>query len=284
MKISIITPCLNSEKYIRETVESVLSQKGDFFLEYIVIDGESTDATLSILEKYLNMLREGTYPVHCRGIEFQFFSEKDAGMYDALSKGLEKVTGDIVAYINSDDFYLPNSFSTVSDIFSSYDDVDWLTGMPTCFNEKGQMIETFLPLGYPSGWIQRGLHGTALYYLQQESIFFRTGILNNLDFGKLKTFRYAGDYYIWHSAALHSDLYIVESCIGGFRLREGQLSGNKGSYMEEFFGIAGKRKPFDGISSWVYSKANRYMSNSRKRKVNNRIIHFREGHWVKGAQ
>jgi glycosyltransferase involved in cell wall biosynthesis len=265
-------------------VESVLSQRGDFLIEYIIVDGKSADATLGILDEYQKALRQGEYPIQCKGVDLQIVSEKDEGMYDALSKGFGKVTGDVVGYINSDDFYLPNAFSTVSDIFSLYDDVEWLTGMPTCFNEKGQIVEIILPLAYPSSWIRRGLHGTALYFVQQESTFFRSKILHHLDMERFRSFRYAGDYYIWHVAAQKSDLYIVESCLGGFRLRKGQLSGNKEQYRREFSEIAEERKLFDGFNAYLYSKLNRYMSNPRKRKFNNKIIYFRDGRWARGGE
>ena len=106
MKLSIITPCYNSENFIEETIESVLSQRGDFEIEYIIVDGGSTDRTLSIVRKYNDWIESGSFPIKCSKANITYISERDKGMYDALAKGFKLVTGDIIAYINSDDFYL----------------------------------------------------------------------------------------------------------------------------------------------------------------------------------
>ena len=90
MKISIITPSYNQAEFIKRTIQSVLSQNYKNF-EYIIVDGGSTDETLSILKKYGNKIR--------------WISEKDNGQSDAINKGLKMATGKIVAYLNSDDTY-----------------------------------------------------------------------------------------------------------------------------------------------------------------------------------
>src|SRR5689334_8323683 len=93
--LSIITPCLNRSTYIADAVESVLKQDYHNF-EHVIMDGGSTDPTLSIL---------GRYP------HLQVFSEKDQGMYHALNKGIAKVRGEVIALLNSDDVYEPGIFS-----------------------------------------------------------------------------------------------------------------------------------------------------------------------------
>ena len=85
---------------------SVLSQRGDFDLEYILVDGASKDSTCDIVNKYINKHEKGELDIFCNSLEMRFISEPDSGMYDALAKGLSKASGEIVAYINSDDFYL----------------------------------------------------------------------------------------------------------------------------------------------------------------------------------
>src|SRR5574344_2986474 len=110
MKISIITTVYNGEKYIEETMDSVLSQRGDFELEYIVIDAQSSDTSFEKIKKYKNFVDRGYYEGRNQGITMQIFSEKDNGMYDGISKGFKICTGEVVAYINADDFYLPNAF------------------------------------------------------------------------------------------------------------------------------------------------------------------------------
>jgi len=101
---SIITPSLNSEKTIQRTVESVLSQKFASF-EYAVIDGFSSDTTLSKIPKTDDRI--------------SIKSEKDLGIYDAMNKGIRNANGVVVGIINSDDWYLPDAFETVQNHFES---------------------------------------------------------------------------------------------------------------------------------------------------------------------
>src|SRR6185369_149477 len=135
MKISIITPCRNAERFIAETIESVITQRGDFDLEYVIIDGASSDRTLQIATGYRERLESGTFPLACRSVSMEVLSEPDSGMYDALAKGLSRISGEVVAYLNADDIYFPNALSTVSAIFREHDEVCWVTGMCTVLNE-----------------------------------------------------------------------------------------------------------------------------------------------------
>lgn len=93
-KVSIITPCLNSERTIRQTIESVLGQTYSD-IEYIIVDGGSEDNTLQIIEEYIPMF-EG---------RLRYISEKDKGIYDAMNKGIKLSHGRIIGIINSDDYY-----------------------------------------------------------------------------------------------------------------------------------------------------------------------------------
>jgi glycosyltransferase involved in cell wall biosynthesis len=89
-KVSVLTVAFNSAQTIEDTIKSVLGQKGDFTLEYIIVDGNSADGTLQILKKYKTLT---------------WVSESDQGIYDAMNKGLKLATGDIVGILNADDVY-----------------------------------------------------------------------------------------------------------------------------------------------------------------------------------
>ena len=281
MKISIITPCFNSEKYIEETIESVLSQKGSFEIEYIIVDGGSTDNTVSIIKKYKESVESGEFPVKCNKVSFDYLSEKDDGMYDALTKGFKLITGDIVTYINSDDFYLPNAFSVAVDIFDKYLDVDWLTGSTVGYNEKGQIVDCLLPFKYKRRLIRKGIYGTILINIQQESTLWRKKLLDDLDFNGLKKYKFAGDFYLWYTFSKRTDLYIVQSCIGGFRGRPGQISQQQREYLKEFIGIAEKKVFVDVILAYIYKVVTHFTPNVVKRILNKKIIYYDAGQWVR---
>lgn len=106
MKFSIVTVCLNSADTIRQTIESVVHQQNEN-IEYIIIDGGSTDGTVDIIKEY--------------GDEISFWvSEKDNGLYDAMNKGIVKASGDVISLLNSDDWYEPNILERVKEYFETY--------------------------------------------------------------------------------------------------------------------------------------------------------------------
>jgi glycosyltransferase involved in cell wall biosynthesis len=116
MKISIITPTYNSEKTIRDTLESIRCQSFKN-IELIVVDGVSSDKTLSIISEYEN------------DFLIKIISEKDNGLYDAMNKGVKRVTGDIVHILNSDDFYAnENVLKNIAKVFNDNPDIDAVYG------------------------------------------------------------------------------------------------------------------------------------------------------------
>jgi glycosyltransferase involved in cell wall biosynthesis len=125
-RISIITPSYNQGHFIEETIQSVLSQNYPN-LEYIIVDGGSTDNTVEIIKKYESQI---TYWV----------SEPDRGQTHALNKGIAKATGDILAYLNSDDYYLPGTFLKVAEYFRQFPQTDLLHGRCRYVNEQGEKI------------------------------------------------------------------------------------------------------------------------------------------------
>ncbi len=106
-KVSIITPCFNSSATIRKTLDSVLAQTVSPF-EYIVKDGGSVDETLQILEEYRDRF-------NCKDIRYIVISEPDGGIYDAMNKGIDKATGDLVGIINSDDWLEPVAVQRITE-------------------------------------------------------------------------------------------------------------------------------------------------------------------------
>ena len=108
MKISIITVCYNSEKTIADCITSVVNQSYDN-LEYIVIDGKSTDTTMEIIASFGDQI-------------FKVVSEKDKGMYDAINKGIRMASGDIIGVLNSDDYYTDGL--VIEDVMSKFNEAN----------------------------------------------------------------------------------------------------------------------------------------------------------------
>lgn len=230
--IAVVTPCFNAAGLLEETIESVIGQRavreGRVKVDYWVIDGGSTDGSVGLLERYAE-----------RGV-LRFVSERDAGMYDALVKGFERVHGDVCCYLNAGDLYHPTAFDVVKEVMESHD-VSWITGFQVVHNDCAQVVRMRQPPRFVRGFIRRGLYGRLLPHIQQESTFWRRELLDLVDFATLRSFRYAGDFFLWHSFAAAHDLVPVGAHLGGFRLHPGQLSSNAGAYLGELERICGHR-------------------------------------------
>ncbi len=232
MKFSIITPVYNGEKYIAETIESVLSQEGDFEIEYLIEDGGSTDETLTIIKSYAEKTEAGTYRIKCTNVSIALTSEKDNGMYDAINKGFARATGDIYAYINADDTYSPGAFSRISRTFIAYPEIHWLKGITSYLYDDGRPPQRGTCHIYNQKWIVRGIYGRNAYFIQQDSVFWKKEIWKKVG-GSDTRLRYAGDYDLWIRFAKITPLWSLNALISSFRKREGQLSSNMGPYREE---------------------------------------------------
>ena len=215
-KISIVTPNYNKGEFIEYTIKSVLSQ-GYPNLEYIIIDGGSTDNSVEIIKKYQDRLS-------------YWVSESDNGMYDAIRKGFSHATGEIMAWIGSDDMFHPNCFNIVAEIFKNKD-VNWLVGATTHFDKLGRCVSV-----YPSRYFSRvDLLSGNYKWIQQESTFWRRGLYDKVG-GLNATLRYAGDFDLWLRFSRFEKMYICPSLLGGFRLStEGQLSLLTDKYEKEVF-------------------------------------------------
>lgn len=240
-RISIITACLNAERYIEETVRSVLEQtavrSGRVELEYLVYDADSSDRTVEILD---SVAHESLTVV----------SEPDEGLYHALQKGFGRASGQVTAYINAGDYYHRGAFDVVLDVFESHD-VHWLTGLSVRCNDQSQVTKVTLPYRYRRAMLRKGLHnGATLPFVKQEATFWSTALLETVDMERLGEFRLAGDSYLWSRFATRASLTIVQAFLGTFRVHEGQLSSAMDLYRSEARQIAGPPKWTDRTVAW----------------------------------
>lgn len=206
-KISIITPSYNQGNYLEETILSVINQNYPN-LEYIVIDGGSTDNSVDIIKKYEQY------------ISF-WVSEPDQGMYYAIQKGFSKSTGDIMAWINSDDIFFPNAISRAVDIFTRYAAVEWLGGSLCQINEKSDIVCAVAQ----SKWNKYKYYRLDYQYIQQEGTFWRRSLWKKAGSYISTQFKLAGDLELWLRFFGHAEYYTLNVPLGCFRLRsQGQKS------------------------------------------------------------
>lgn len=170
-KISVITPSFNSAKTIEKTILSVINQQKKYPLEYIVVDGGSTDNTCKIIQKYVTNKNIDNFKLK---VKLKYISEPDSGAYDAMNKGINLATGKIIGIINSDDWYLENAIKTVEAEFDKHPDIDILYS-PIENYYKGEYIATFIPgkleklsirftLNHPSCFIKKSAYIAAGLY------------------------------------------------------------------------------------------------------------------------
>jgi glycosyltransferase involved in cell wall biosynthesis len=159
--VSIVIPSFNQGKFIEQTIESVLAQ--DYFpLEILVIDAGSTDNTIEILHKY------DSIP------ELTWISEPDKGHADGVNKGISKVKGEIMAWLNSDDVYYSRStVNTVVRSFQNYPNIDVIYGDSAVISDDSKLLRFFLLPRYSKNRIERG------NYISQPAVFFRTRVVKS---------------------------------------------------------------------------------------------------------
>ena len=236
MRFAIVTPVLNGEKFLDQSILSVVSQTGPFTIRYHVQDGGSKDRTLEILAAWKSRLARD-FPVFCEGIEFSFASAPDRGVYDAVNRGFSAdayVDADAMAWIGADDRFEPGAFATVEEIFRGFPDIDWVTGRPTVISEAGSTLSLSPIIPFPRKAIAAGIFDgrSGRPWIEQEATFWRPRLWQKAG-GVDPNFRIAGDFDLWRRFARQTDLVNVNAILGCFRVRAGQLSEDMPGYRAE---------------------------------------------------
>lgn len=209
-RISIVTPSFNQGLYLEAAMRSVLDQNYPN-LEYIVIDGGSTDGSVDIIRKYADRLA-------------YWCSEPDNGQYAAINKGFARSTGEIMAWLNADDLYFTWAFRAVSEVFTGFPDVSWISsllpviwniaGVPTAAMPRDGYNKRFFFSGYYSPW-QPGRYTSGA--IQQESTFWRRSLWDAAGGCVDTTYSLAGDFELWARFMKLAPLTGVMTLLGGFR-------------------------------------------------------------------
>jgi glycosyltransferase involved in cell wall biosynthesis len=209
---SIITPSYNQGRFIEKTIQSVLAQKGNFVIEYVVVDGGSKDNTLDILRKYDALIKSQNFNPCCKRLSFSYIHEKDNGPVDALKKGFRLISGEYFSWLNSDDFFVTDDvlFTVLEEFKNSKRTM--VTGDGIFVDNEGRKI---------------GLHYVKKinklellyldYHILQPATFLKSDILNRYTLNS--NYKCAFDLDFFTRIVLEKNDYIkIDKILAAFRM------------------------------------------------------------------
>jgi len=213
-KITVVTPSFNQGDFINVTLQSVLSQNYPN-LEYIVLDGGSTDGTLDVLRRYDGKL--------------VWRSEKDRGQSDALNKGMRMATGEVVCFLNSDDLFEPGALLRVGQYFADHPQDSWLTGRCRTIDSKGVEIRKPITM-YKNFWLCFRSYSVLLVlnYISQPATFWRRKVLDEAGLFD-ESLHYAMEYDFWLRVGKKFKLNTVNDYLASFRVHPASKAGASAS-------------------------------------------------------
>lgn len=211
MKISIVTPSYNQADFIERTIRSVLDQ--DYpCLEYIVMDGGSSDGTRDILRKYSSRII--------------WRSEKDRGQSQAINKGLKLAGGDIMAFLNSDDTYEPGALRKVAQFFKNHPDRKWVYGKCRIIDASDKEIRRPIT-AYKNLLLKKYSYSKLLTenFVSQPATFWRGGIMNEIGYLN-ESEHFCMDYEFWLRIGQKYDAGVIAEYLANFRYHPISKSGS----------------------------------------------------------
>ena len=224
-KFSVITPSFNQAEFIQRTIDSILHQQGNFEVESIVVDGQSTDRSLEILKQY--------------GDRIQLISESDTGQSNAINKGLKLATGDIVCWLNSDDLFLPKCLETVCNVFSAEPATQWVYGKVKIVDTDDREIRQRIT-AYKNRRMRTFKYANLLQecWISQMGVFWRKSFGDRIG-GLDESLDYSMDYDLWLRFGKHSPGRFIDQYLAAFRWHGGsKTSQNYVKQMAESYRLA----------------------------------------------
>jgi GT2 family glycosyltransferase len=242
-----VTPSYNQGKYLEQTIRSVLEQ--DYArIEYLVADGGSTDSSVEIIKKYERSTSSISWWV----------SEKDSGQGEAINKGLARAKGEIIAWLNSDDYYLPGTMSAVVNIFKESPDVLLVYGDMLAVDEHGQAINV---LKYKQLSLQDLL---CFQIIGQPSVFFRRAVLEKTG-GLDPTFHFLLDHHLWIRIAHQGKiLHIPQSWAAARYHAEAKNRAKAAEFGREAFRILAWARSQPGLADAISSVERRAQASAHR--------------------
>jgi glycosyltransferase involved in cell wall biosynthesis len=205
-RITVLTPCLNHADYLEACIRSVLDQ-GYPNLEYVIMDGGSTDGSVDIIRRYEQRLA-------------RWRTGRDRGHFDAVNQGFTASSGELMAWIGADDMLQKNSLWTAAAIFQQFPDVDWITGHPTSYDAAGR---TFVHDVVPRWSRYRLLRGD-YQWIQQESCMWRRRLWDRAGGHLNEQYAVAAELELWMRFFRHAKLFTTTALLAGFRQTRNQKS------------------------------------------------------------
>ena len=210
-------------------------------MQYGIVDGDSTDGSVEIIERYRSQLAF-------------IISEPDKGMYDAIQKGFARGDGEIMGWLNSDDILMPKALFTLGRLFSDVKEAEWITGYQCVIDEEGSAVA----LAPPRAWSAEGF-ALNPRWIQQESTFWKRSLWDRAGASLKTSLKLAGDFELWHRFFQYAPLYSTDALIGGFRARtSGQASLNQMDVYEAEMDQVRREQPYSSeITNRIASIKNR---------------------------
>ncbi len=254
--ISIVTPTYNQNKYLSKTIESLFAQKGHFFIDYIIIDGGSTDGTKNtirrfneILKFHCNTIKIGKLTFYtnknnvnmvmkCCGISYRWLSERDKGQADAINKGFQMAIGEIMCWINSDDtYYGYDALNKVLDFFIMNSNADFMHAKGYSISRSGRIIAEEGSIG------KFNVSDLAeIDYILQPSTFWKKRVWKDVGILDLKL-QYCFDWDYWLRISKKYKLYYLDDYISCYRIHgEAKTQSGKWNRSKEIIEFLVKNK------------------------------------------